>query len=198
MTRISFLNYEGFQTLQKLCLEFKTNTNPWFESSYPAFVNHALSKIDDLIPLIAYAYSWMPTIPTVNFELLANDKYLFDELKRLQSASGYNLYELMRKLIPAINNSIVGTSKVLHFIAPETIAIIDSRVARAWKKHINFGDVSFPDTFSRQNVKTSIDNYVNYNYLMNMWRDDIKQYEKDIKLRDLEFMLYRLGGNDID
>jgi hypothetical protein len=198
MIKISLLNYEDYKTLEKLCLEFKTIINPWFETSYPVFVNHPISKIDDIIPLIAYTYSWMPTIPTIKFELLANDKYLFDELKRLQSGSGFNLYEIMRKMIPAINNSIVGTSKVLHFIAPETIAIIDSRVVRAWKKHINFGNVSFPETFSRQNIKTNIDSYVNFNFIMNMWRDRIKMHEKDIKLRDLEFMLYRLGGNDID
>lgn len=198
MTKISSLEYEDYKTLQNLCLEFKPNTNPWFETSYPVFVSHPISKLEDIIPLIAYAYSWMPTIPTVKFELFANEKYLIDELKRLQAGSGFNLYEIMWKMVPAINNSIVGTSKVLHFIAPETIAIIDSRVARAWKKHINFGNVSFPDTFSSQNIKTSIDSFVNYNFLMNMWRDIIKMHDKDIKLRDLEFMLYRLGGNEIE
>jgi len=198
MTIISQLDYEDYKTLHKLCLEFKASSNPWFESSYPSFIDHSISKIDDLIPLIAFAYSWMPTIPTVKFELLANDENLLIELKSLQTGTGFNLYEIIGKMIPAINNSIVGTSKVLHFIAPESIAIIDSRVVRAWKKHINFGSISFPYTFSRQNIEASIDSYVHYNYVMNMWRDNIKSFEKDFMLRDLEFMLYQLGGNEND
>lgn len=195
MTKISQLDYDDYKTLQKLCSEFKVSTNPWFETSYPVFINHTISKIDDIIPLIAYAYSWMPTIPTVKFELLTNDNDLLFELKSLQTGTGFDLYEIMRKMIPAINNSIVGTSKVLHFLAPETVAIIDSRVVSAWNKYINFGNISFPNTFSRQNIEVCINNYVHYNYVMNMWRDNIKSSENDITLRDLEFMLYQLGGN---
>jgi hypothetical protein len=198
MTKIYQLDYEGYKTLHNLSLELKESKNPWFESSYSAFINHSITNIYDIIPLIAFAYSWMPTIPTVKFELLDNDQYILSELKSLQTGTGFNLYEIMRKMIPCINNSIVGTSKVLHFIAPETIAIIDSRVARAWKKYIIFGSISFPNTFSKKNIEVTIDSYVHYNYLMNMWRDNIKSFEKDIMLRDLEFMLYRLGGNEND
>ena len=108
MTIINSLDYQGFQKLQKLCVEFKTNTNPWFESSYPVFVKHPISKIDDIIPLIAYAYSWMPTIPTVKFESLQNDMCLLDELKSLQNGTVCNLNSILGKMIPRSEERRVG------------------------------------------------------------------------------------------
>ena len=194
MSKINQLNYDSYKTLLKICKDSSQNTNPWFDTSYPVFIKQSFTQIEDLIPLIAYAYSWMPTIPTIKFELLENGSNLLSELNLLQSGEEYNLYDILSKLIPVINNSLVGTTKVLHFLAPEKIAIIDSRVIRVWKEYIDFGNVKFPYSFTKSNIEKSIKIYVNYNYIMNMWRDDIRIDDKDFTLRDLEFMLYKLGG----
>lgn len=193
MTKINQLNYDSYKELLKICNN-NQQTNPWFDRSYPIFTQQPFTKIEDLIPLIAFAYSWMPTIPTIKFELLENDNNLLSELRSLQSGEGYNLYDILNKLVPAINNSLVGTTKALHFLAPEKIAIIDSRVVNAWKKYIDFDDFKFPYSFTKNNIKESVNSYVQFNYIMNMWRDEINQYEKNFTLRDLEFVLYKLGG----
>lgn len=194
MSRYNQLNYDAYCYLLNICKERSQETNPWFERSYLIFTKQPFNQIKDLIPLIAFAYSWMPTIPTIKFELLENDSNLLVDLKSLQSGDSYNLHDILGKLVPAINNSLVGTTKTLHFLAPDKIAIIDSRVVNAWKKYINYGDLKFHYTFTKSNIQESINSYVEFNYLMNTWRNEINQYDKSVTLRDLEFMLYQLGG----
>jgi hypothetical protein len=40
----------------------------WYKLSYPTFLNQSTNSKEDMIRLIAYAYSWMPTIPDINPE----------------------------------------------------------------------------------------------------------------------------------
>src|SRR5690554_2316299 len=108
--KIENLNYESYKDLTSRCTGRNTTINPWFELSYPVFVKHQVNKIEDLIPLIAYAYSWMPTIPKINFDLIKNYDYLLWQLKLLHSGEVYNMYYILETMIPAINNSIVATS----------------------------------------------------------------------------------------
>jgi hypothetical protein len=78
-----------------------------------------------LMGLSHMVYGWMPTIikfdPNIKIE-----KQLFEDIKR-GSIETIFLQTLKR----AINNSIVGTSKLLHFMNPEEYPIWDSRVYRS-------------------------------------------------------------------
>jgi len=77
-------------------------------------------------------YGWMPTIPFQN-----KDFTMIGELELSLLREAYNhkdgLYftkaeiEIIR---PSINNSIIGLSKMLHFINKDNYAIWDSRIAK--------------------------------------------------------------------
>lgn len=82
---------------------------------------------DELYATIAIAYGLMPTAMNLRRgdvePFLAPLNVLRDDGKRLASGKLEGLKAL-------INNSIVGTSKVLHFLAPETYPVWDSRINR--------------------------------------------------------------------
>lgn len=114
--------------------------------SYPAFLKYfadlkALER-DNLIIGINFTYAWMPTIFKFGPDK-SEDKLecrLEDGLecglrilncaKRGKALTNKQL-EVLKKLF---NNSLVGTSKLLHFIRPDVFAIWDSRVYRYLKK----------------------------------------------------------------
>lgn len=111
--------------------------------SYKEFVKYfADLKIitkHNLIIGINFTYGWMPTI----FEFCSDN---FDEsLNILNRAKEGDIpmIEQLGILRNLFNNSLVGTSKLLHFINPEIFAIWDSRVYRyltgksAWDYRIN-------------------------------------------------------------
>ena len=105
----------------------------WYKLSYCAFLKQPIDSKEDIIRLIAFAYSWMPTIPEIKSDKVEWPR-IIRMLKKLRSGDKCQLRELMAELTPVINNSIVGTSKVLHFVAPKHVPIIDSNVVRAWNK----------------------------------------------------------------
>ncbi len=120
--------------------EFNLSVVNNYMESYQAFLNY-FKKIkdrnedinkEDLIIGINFTYGWMPTI----FKFKSNSSdYPFDFdhplaiLNAVQQGRdiGFNEFNILKSLF---NNSIVGTSKLLHFINPELYAIWDSRVCR--------------------------------------------------------------------
>ena len=99
-----------------------------YHISYPEFLKYfdtieSISK-HNLIIGINFVYWWMPTI----FDFRSDN---FDEVVEI-------LNDAKKWLIPTIEqlnilkwlfkNSLVGTSKLLHFINPDKFAIRDSRV----------------------------------------------------------------------
>jgi hypothetical protein len=98
--------------------------------SYPEFVQY-FNYIDvitehNLVIGINFVYGWMPTI----FEFTSDN--FTSALKLLNAAkSEYRLSEKeLSELKSLFNNSLVGTTKLLHFINPNQYAIWDSRVFR--------------------------------------------------------------------
>jgi hypothetical protein len=90
------------------------------------FENQERIELHNLVIGINFTYGWMPTI----FDFRSTN---FDAaLEVLNKAKCnikliYNDYQILKTLF---NNSLVGTSKLLHFINPEKYAIWDSRVFR--------------------------------------------------------------------
>src|ERR1035437_5381685 len=122
-----FKNKTCFEKFLQDCYKYEVG-NQTYDISYPEFL-HYFKNIDiitkhDLIIGINFTYGWMPTI----FDFRSNK---FDEaLIILNNAKkglmpDVNQLELLKALF---NNSLVGTSKLLHFINPEKFAIWDSRV----------------------------------------------------------------------
>jgi hypothetical protein len=96
--------------------------------SYPEFVQY-FKNIDvitehNLVIGINFVYGWMPTI----FEFTSDN--FTSALNLLNAAkSEYKLSEKELTLLKSLfNNSLVGTTKLLHFINPNRFAIWDSRV----------------------------------------------------------------------
>ena len=81
----------------------------------------------DLVCGAHMVYGWMPTIlelnPTDDFDL-QNAANLVNSAKISSSLKAQELESLAR----LINNSVVGASKLLHFVSPEKFAIWDSKI----------------------------------------------------------------------
>ena len=106
--------------------------------SYPYILAYFQNKDSyhegDVVCGAHIVYGWMPTI----LDLYLKDKSLnLAKAAKLltQVRQGYTLddYEL-EVLTGLINNSLVGTSKMLHFIAPEKYAIWDSKICQFYLK----------------------------------------------------------------
>lgn len=99
--------------------------------SYPHFLKYFKNideiKLDNLIIGISFTYSWMPTIlKSINLENAEKTIVILNEVKKGKNLDENELFILKK----TFNNSLVGTSKLLHFINPDKYAIWDSRVFR--------------------------------------------------------------------
>lgn len=103
-----------------------------FIRSYPQLLESTKILCDELgdaaIPAVAHlAYGWMPTIlKNLNF-CKENSRKVFEASSSCSVEDSIQYITGWRT--PPINNSWVGSSKVLHFINPETFPIWDSKVA---------------------------------------------------------------------
>jgi hypothetical protein len=104
-----------------------------FTYTYFAFLDyfHRISIIDvhQFIIGANFTYGWMPTmlrLKSTQFEAAAEDAaQILNHAKRRENLTDQE-YQL---LIDLMNRSIVGVSKLLHFVNPQDYAIWDSRVA---------------------------------------------------------------------
>ena len=97
-------------------------------TSYKEFIKYFRDLTDikehNLVIGINFTYGWMPTI----FEFTSNE--ISSAVSLLNSARSGNMLtsEELNVLKNLFNNSLVGSSKLLHVINPEKYAIWDSRV----------------------------------------------------------------------
>ena len=75
---------------------------------------------------ISFTYSWMPTILDFRSEKLIEATEILNYAKQ-GSRPGLTELDILKS---CFNNSLVGSSKLLHFVNPEKFAIWDSRVYR--------------------------------------------------------------------
>lgn len=98
--------------------------------SYPEFLKYFESisfiKHHHLIISSHFVYGWMPTI--IHIDLKEVDRVL-SLLNDVKSGHQLNVDEF-RPLKNCVNNSLVGLSKLLHFINPSDYAIWDSNIYR--------------------------------------------------------------------
>ena len=104
------------------------NTQNNYNKSYYHFVKYFERKTQltehDLVIAANFTYGWMPTI----LEFKSDDFVLaVSTINKVKDSNRISNEELLilKKLM---NNSIVGVSKMLHFINPNVYAIWDSRV----------------------------------------------------------------------
>ncbi len=131
-------------------------TSDQYVEVYPYFVEFfrpkkLLEKLDVVIGC-GFTYSWMPTILKFKGEDYRNELdqavKILNQHKSISTQEEID-FEQIEKLKPLINNSLVGLSKLLHFINPAVFPIWDSRVYRFLKgadAHINqlhLNDISY-------------------------------------------------------
>lgn len=137
----------------------------------------------------------MPTIPNIDIQQskLNDDLEFWENLNCLRNGSEIDRKAFLEKLVPNINNSVVGTSKVLHFIAPDYVPILDSKVLSNWNWF--FKETQTP-TFSKT-LSASNQNRIYFQYwkLMEVWKNNCKKVGKDVSLRALEKGLFTLKIN---
>ncbi|WP_046745348.1 hypothetical protein [Kordia zhangzhouensis] len=119
-----------FENIYRDAKKLKLTENDSYIGSYTAFLNYfeELPKIEHKHLVISshFVYGWMPTI------IQLDTKNSGEVLKYLNAVkSNHRLKEdEINKIKECINNSMVGTSKLLHFINPHNYAIWDSRIFR--------------------------------------------------------------------
>ena len=122
----------NIETILKDAEKFTLAENDSYIQTYPEFLKY-FEKINageinehNLIIASHFVYGWMPTIIHLDLEFKDKVLFLLNAVK-----SGYildvNELEILKK---TINNSLVGLSKLLHFINPRDYAIWDSRIFR--------------------------------------------------------------------
>lgn len=123
-------NNEVFKQIFEIANQFDKEQENYL-IAYSHFLNYFkrtdVLTLDDIVIGISFTYSWMPTI-LKKIDLTAADDLIkiFNKAKQGHQLTGPELQTLKN----AFNNSLVGVSKLLHFIHPEHYAIWDSRVFR--------------------------------------------------------------------
>jgi len=194
------LNQDAYNLLLKAnqeAIQFYTMYEgpDWYQLTYDLFKEAPLERMNDFWKIVAYTYSWMPTIPVVKAHLIKDSDALLHRLQELKRGDLSHLQKLFQQLIPVINNSLVGISKVLHFIAPDRVPIIDRNVLRGW--NIFFKQYSEYEAPSLPNYRTSLNGkhvskYMMYRDTMIGW---VANGEGQFTMRDLEFAFFELGRN---
>lgn len=102
-----------------------------YVASYPYLLKYFSSKTsfapEDVVLGAHMAYGWMPTVLELYPEP-GNDLVTAAELLTKAKAGSALTATELESLAALVNNSLVGASKLLHFVAPDHYAIWDSRV----------------------------------------------------------------------
>ena len=94
---------------------------------YPYLIEFTSRQKEDIHSLISIShmvYGWMPTI--IESRFCEEDSTLWEKIDEGSIEESF-----LSRLKVCINNSIVGTSKLLHFRNPQQYAIWDSRVFKS-------------------------------------------------------------------
>lgn len=126
------------------CLE---NMNDHYNKSYYHFVEYFKDKQEitehDLVIGANFSYGWMPTILNFKSEDFDKSVLILNEAKKSERILDDQLITLKQ----LINNSLVGVSKLLHFVNPNVYAIWDSRVCKFLTGASRWDKVQNPELF---------------------------------------------------
>jgi len=120
-------------------------------STYMGMIESAtrMSAVQDYSALVGIShmvYGWMPRMLNLHSEAFNTTiaATFWNETRRGEIAPG-----TLDELIHLINNSIVGTSKLLHFIEPERFPILDARVIHVLRAEFEVSEADTTGGFYR-------------------------------------------------
>jgi hypothetical protein len=115
-------------------LEAKTviDKNDSYLKAYPHMLSYCLNKNSfdesDFVILSHMVYGWMPTIIMINKSGQSASVKQGAALLTKAKINGVLSEQELEQLKSLVNNSIVGASKLLHFVNPDKFPIWDSRI----------------------------------------------------------------------
>lgn len=119
-----------FERIKKDSENFKLSASNEYVHTYNEFLKYFSSlkniKRHNLVIGAHFVYGWMPTVLNLDS---SNEKEVLYILNRVKNGDRIAEKDI-EMLKHSINNSIIGTSKLLHFICPNKYAIWDSRVCK--------------------------------------------------------------------
>jgi hypothetical protein len=118
----------AFENILSESLKFTPPSEDSYIKTYPEFIQffkniNNISK-HDLVISSHFVYGWMPTIIDLKFQDIEG---VLKSINKAKNGALLTIAEL-ELLKSTINNSLVGLSKLLHFINPFDYAIWDSRI----------------------------------------------------------------------
>lgn len=118
--------------LNDIASKIETTQEDNYLKTYPYFISYFknLKELNEenIIIGISLVYSWMPTIlKKLDLEKTKDATTILNKARTEERIT----QEELELLISTFNNSLVGSSKLLHFINPNKYAIWDSKVYRA-------------------------------------------------------------------
>jgi hypothetical protein len=120
-----------FDNILDESLKFTPPNEDSYIKTYPEFIQYFknISNISkhNLVISSHFVYGWMPTIIELKFQDMEGG--VLKSLNKAKNGAMLTVGEL-ELLKSTINNSLVGLSKLLHFINPADYAIWDSRIYR--------------------------------------------------------------------
>ena len=133
---------------------YPNHEQDWIHRSYPHFIRffHEKKTLNEQDVMIGrfLTYGWMPTI-LKELGDVSKENDLVECLNRAKYHKEERLgAQEIKYIASCINNSVVGASKLLHFINPDVYAIWDSRVCRYLHKY----DLGFPEKIPQYNTKS--------------------------------------------
>ena len=168
------------------------------------FENIEIIDYHSLVISYYFTYGWMPTI-LKKFNMEDDITKPISVFNKVKNNIDINDEEYMN-LIKCVNNSIVGVSKLLHFINPIEYPIFDSRIKNYFKENDLVESIWKP---TYQNKNKDIQQYITYRNIcldiINNHRFN-KVYEESLmklgisksltKMRVLENLFFTFGKND--
>jgi len=150
------------QKLEIIAEKYEPQKDEYFyKNTYPYFIDYFKNidkiKMEHFIIGLSFTYSWMPTIPS-NSNFSNGDEVTKILNKAKLGEVLLSEYEL-GKLQIACNNSLIGVSKLLHFINPHKYGIWDRKVT----KFLNNGNIFY---------KYNAENYLAYLLFLNELKNE--------------------------
>lgn len=181
---------------ERILIDYKSvelNRLSSYHVSYPEFLqffvnNHILDK-HSLTIGIHFTYGWMPTA----FDFRIGDMDLILPILNNSKKTGTISSEDVRALKNYLNGSLVGTSKLLHFMLPDVFPIWDSRVYRYFhEEKPHFYRTDNVESYMRFcNICRSIAQHPAYEPAHNWIQSQLYPISK---IRSLELIMFNKGG----
>lgn len=143
--------------------------------SYPHIASYfsCLQEIteQDVIRGAHMVYGWMPTVLDLHIGDAGRDLVQATQLLNCAKSHGELSKSDFAVLAGLINHSLVGASKLLHFVAPERFAIWDSRI------------YAFMHEEKPYNFRVNkVDRYMNYLEVINTYseRNEFEEFNRNV------------------